>query len=100
MTIIDPLSASFAFSQSMSSLQKKSATFTSKADEMDRISTAARNDYLLSLAMANAHQKEFYNKQVSLIVVPKSSGNRGYGLSGLPEIGGAVFTTQNGSLMF
>ena len=50
--------------QSMSSLQKKGATITTKADEMDRLSTAARNEYLLSLAMANAHQKDFYNKQV------------------------------------
>ena len=50
----------------MSALQKKGATITTKADEMDRLSTAARNDYLLSLAMANAHQRDFYNKQVSL----------------------------------
>uniref|UniRef100_A0A6P7H4W5 Protein nervous wreck-like n=1 Tax=Diabrotica virgifera virgifera TaxID=50390 RepID=A0A6P7H4W5_DIAVI len=45
-----------SFFQSITSLQKNSAKVSSKRDQLEEKSTGARNDYLLCLAAANAHQ--------------------------------------------
>ncbi|OQR67541.1 FCH and double SH3 domains protein 2-like [Tropilaelaps mercedesae] len=45
---------------SISSLQKKNDKFSSRREACDIQSTKARNDYLLALAGANAHQKRYY----------------------------------------
>ncbi|XP_008553821.1 protein nervous wreck isoform X2 [Microplitis demolitor] len=49
-----------SFFQSITSLQKNSAKVTSKRDALEEKSTGARNDYLLSLAAANAHQNRYF----------------------------------------
>ncbi|XP_045134770.1 protein nervous wreck-like isoform X23 [Portunus trituberculatus] len=46
--------------QSIQSLQKNSAKFSAKRDACDEKSTGARNDYLLTLAASNAHQRRYY----------------------------------------
>ncbi|KAG7164728.1 nervous wreck-like, partial [Homarus americanus] len=46
--------------QSIQSLQKNSAKFSAKRDACDEKSAGARNDYLLSLAAGNAHQRRYY----------------------------------------
>lgn len=45
-----------SFFQSITSLQKNSAKVSSRRDALEEKSTGARNDYILSLAAANAHQ--------------------------------------------
>ncbi|XP_070197657.1 F-BAR and double SH3 domains protein 2-like isoform X2 [Littorina saxatilis] len=47
--------------QSMSGLQKTCAKLHSRMEASDIKSTAARNDYLLTMAAANAHQIRFYS---------------------------------------
>ncbi|KAL0279947.1 UNVERIFIED_CONTAM: hypothetical protein PYX00_001390 [Menopon gallinae] len=49
-----------SFFQSITSLQKNSAKVSSKRDQLEEKSTGARNDYLLSLAAANAHQRQYF----------------------------------------
>ncbi|XP_033223271.1 protein nervous wreck isoform X2 [Belonocnema kinseyi] len=49
-----------SFFQSITSLQKNSAKVSSKRDALEEKSTGARNDYILSLASANAHQNRYY----------------------------------------
>nr|CAD7424609.1 unnamed protein product [Timema monikensis] len=49
-----------SFFQSITSLQKNSAKVTSKREALEEKSTGARNDYLLSLASANAHQTRYF----------------------------------------
>ncbi|XP_051161839.1 protein nervous wreck isoform X2 [Leptopilina boulardi] len=49
-----------SFFQSITSLQKNSAKVSSKRDALEEKSTGARNDYLLSLASANAHQNRYF----------------------------------------
>ncbi|KZC08284.1 FCH and double SH3 domains protein 2, partial [Dufourea novaeangliae] len=49
-----------SFFQSITSLQKNSAKVSSKRDALEEKSTGARNDYLLSLAAANAHQNRYF----------------------------------------
>ncbi|KAE8746077.1 hypothetical protein FOCC_FOCC007200 [Frankliniella occidentalis] len=49
-----------SFFQSITSLQKNSAKVTSKKEMLEEKSTGARNDYLLSLASANAHQTRYF----------------------------------------
>lgn len=49
-----------SFFQSITSLQKNSARVTSRKEELEEKSTGARNDYLLSLAQANAHQNRYF----------------------------------------
>ncbi|KAK8388013.1 hypothetical protein O3P69_020117 [Scylla paramamosain] len=46
--------------QSIQSLQKNSAKFSAKRDACDEKSAGARNDYLLTLAASNAHQRRYY----------------------------------------
>lgn len=45
-----------SFFQSITSLQKNSAKVSSRRDALEEKSAGARNDYLLSLSAANAHQ--------------------------------------------
>lgn len=47
--------------QSRSSLQRASVKLKAKRSECNSKSTHARNDYLLMLAAANAHQQRYYN---------------------------------------
>lgn len=49
-----------SFFQSITSLQKNSARVTSRKEQLEEKSTGARNDYLLSLAAANAHQNRYF----------------------------------------
>lgn len=49
-----------SFFQSITSLQKNSARVTTRKEELEEKSTGARNDYLLSLASANAHQNRYF----------------------------------------
>uniref|UniRef100_A0A8D8YCV8 F-BAR and double SH3 domains protein 2 n=1 Tax=Cacopsylla melanoneura TaxID=428564 RepID=A0A8D8YCV8_9HEMI len=49
-----------SFFQSITSLQKNSAKVSSKKDMLEEKSSGARNDYLLSLAAANAHQTRYF----------------------------------------
>lgn len=49
-----------SFFQSITSLQKNSARVTTRKEELEEKSTGARNDYLLSLAAANAHQNRYF----------------------------------------
>ncbi|XP_026824284.1 F-BAR and double SH3 domains protein 2 isoform X2 [Ooceraea biroi] len=49
-----------SFFQSITSLQKNSAKVSSKRDALEEKSTGARNDYILSLAAANAHQNQYF----------------------------------------
>ncbi|XP_044257728.1 protein nervous wreck isoform X1 [Tribolium madens] len=48
------------FFTSITSLQKNSAKYSTKRDQLDEKSTGARNDYLLCLAAANAHQTRYF----------------------------------------
>ncbi|XP_037905426.1 protein nervous wreck isoform X2 [Hermetia illucens] len=49
-----------SFFQSITSLQKNSARVTTRKEQLEEKSTGARNDYLLSLASANAHQNRYF----------------------------------------
>lgn len=49
-----------SFFQSITSLQKNSARVSSRRDQLEEKSSGARNDYLLSLAAANAHQTRYF----------------------------------------
>ncbi|XP_050424568.1 protein nervous wreck [Adelges cooleyi] len=49
-----------SFFQSITSLQKNSAKVSSRREVLEEKSSGARNDYLLSLAAANAHQTRYF----------------------------------------
>lgn len=49
-----------SFFQSITSLQKNSARVTSRKEQLEEKSSGARNDYILSLAAANAHQNRYF----------------------------------------
>lgn len=49
-----------SFFQSIASLQKNSARVTSRKEQLEEKSTGARNDYILNLAAANAHQNRYF----------------------------------------
>ncbi|CAH4038563.1 unnamed protein product [Pieris brassicae] len=49
-----------SFFQSITSLQKNSAKVSSRRDQLEEKSTGARNDYLLSISAANAHQNRYF----------------------------------------
>ncbi|GAB0090261.1 Protein nervous wreck [Sergentomyia squamirostris] len=49
-----------SFFQSITSLQKNSARVTTRKEQLEEKSTGARNDYLLGLAAANAHQNRYF----------------------------------------
>ena len=46
--------------QSSKTLRKKAGSLSVKQEELDIKSTGARNDYILSLASANAHQELYF----------------------------------------
>ena len=48
--------------QSKSTLKSKAGKLSAKQEESDIKSTGARNDYLLSLETANAHQDRFVDR--------------------------------------
>ncbi|CAN9501047.1 unnamed protein product [Ophioblennius macclurei] len=50
--------------QSRSSLQRASVKLKAKRSECNSRSTHARNDYLLTLAAANAHQRRYYDNDL------------------------------------
>ncbi|KAJ8969465.1 hypothetical protein NQ317_015280 [Molorchus minor] len=62
------------FFQSITSLQKNSAKFSSKRDQLEEKSTGARNDYLLCLAAANAHQTRYFVVDFQLCMTTMESG--------------------------
>ncbi|XP_026326395.1 F-BAR and double SH3 domains protein 2 isoform X2 [Hyposmocoma kahamanoa] len=49
-----------SFFQSITSLQKNSAKVSSRRDQLEEKSAGARNDYILNLAAANAHQNRYF----------------------------------------
>lgn len=55
-----------SFFQSITSLQKNSARVTSRKEQLEERSTGARNDYLLSLASANAHQNRYFTVDLQM----------------------------------
>lgn len=58
-----------SFFQSITSLQKNSAKVSSRRDQLEEKSTGARNDYLLSIAAANAHQVRVSFKKLTQFLV-------------------------------
>ncbi|GFU35105.1 protein nervous wreck [Nephila pilipes] len=54
--------------QSISSLQKNSAKFSFRREACDIQATKARNDYVLALIAANAHQTKFYENDLPELV--------------------------------
>ncbi|XP_049786116.1 protein nervous wreck [Schistocerca cancellata] len=58
-----------SFFQSITSLQKNSAKVSSKREQLEEKSTGARNDYLLSIAAANAHQNRYFTKDLQNTMV-------------------------------
>ncbi|KAF8763558.1 Protein nervous wreck like protein [Argiope bruennichi] len=54
--------------QSISSLQKNSAKFSFRREACDIQATKARNDYVLALIAANAHQNKFYENDLPELV--------------------------------
>ncbi|XP_035226162.1 protein nervous wreck-like [Stegodyphus dumicola] len=54
--------------QSISSLQKNSAKFSFRREACDIQATKARNDYILALLAANAHQTKFYESDIPELV--------------------------------
>lgn len=55
-----------SFFQSITSLQKNSARVTSRKEQLEEKSTGARNDYILSLASANAHQNRYFTTDLQM----------------------------------
>ena len=51
-----------SFFQSKSTLKNKAGNLAVKQEEFDIKSTGARNDYILSVATANAHQHRYHNQ--------------------------------------
>ena len=49
-----------SFFQSKSTLKNKAGNLAVKQEEFEIKSTGARNDYILSLATANAHQHRYF----------------------------------------
>ncbi|XP_066149129.1 protein nervous wreck isoform X2 [Euwallacea fornicatus] len=63
-----------SFFQSITSLQKNSQKFSTKRDQLEEKSTGARNDYLLCLAAANAHQTRYFVIDLQLGMTTMESG--------------------------
>ncbi|CAG9856160.1 unnamed protein product [Phyllotreta striolata] len=63
-----------SFFQSITSLQKNSAKVSTKRDQLEEKSTGARNDYLLCLAAANAHQTRYFVVDLQLCMTTMESG--------------------------
>ncbi|XP_017781110.1 PREDICTED: F-BAR and double SH3 domains protein 2 isoform X2 [Nicrophorus vespilloides] len=62
-----------SFFQSITSLQKNSAKFSSKREQLEEKSAGARNDYLLCLAAANAHQNRYFVVDLQLAMTTMES---------------------------
>ena len=60
--------------QSKSSLKKQAVKMSAKQDESDIKSTGARNDYLLSLVTANAHQDRYFHYDLQSTVRDMEGG--------------------------
>ncbi|XP_030766013.1 protein nervous wreck isoform X3 [Sitophilus oryzae] len=63
-----------SFFQSITSLQKNSQKFSTKRDQLEEKSTGARNDYILCLAAANAHQNRYFVIDLQLGMSTMESG--------------------------
>ncbi|KAL3284906.1 hypothetical protein HHI36_019040 [Cryptolaemus montrouzieri] len=63
-----------SFFQSITSLQKNSAKFSSKREQLEEKSAGARNDYLLCLAAANAHQTRYFVIDLQQCMATMESG--------------------------
>ncbi|XP_045462322.1 protein nervous wreck isoform X4 [Harmonia axyridis] len=63
-----------SFFQSITSLQKNSAKFSSKREQLEEKSAGARNDYLLCLAAANAHQTRYFVVDLQQCMAALESG--------------------------
>ncbi|CAG9767480.1 unnamed protein product [Ceutorhynchus assimilis] len=63
-----------SFFQSITSLQKNSQKVSSKREQLEEKSTGARNDYLLCLAAANAHQTRYFVIDLQLGMTTMESG--------------------------
>lgn len=55
-----------SFFQSTKTLRRKAGNLSVKQEELDIKSTGARNDYILSLASANAHQEQYFKYDLSV----------------------------------
>ena len=53
-----------SFFQSTSTLKRRAGILSVKQEEIDIRSTGARNDYILSLATANAHQHRYFKNDL------------------------------------
>ncbi|KAK9877158.1 hypothetical protein WA026_016901 [Henosepilachna vigintioctopunctata] len=63
-----------SFFQSITSLQKNSAKFSTKREQLEEKSAGARNDYLLCLAAANAHQTRYFVIDLQQCMAAMESG--------------------------
>ncbi|XP_076265052.1 FCH and double SH3 domains nervous wreck [Rhynchophorus ferrugineus] len=63
-----------SFFQSITSLQKNSQKFSTKRDQLEEKSTGARNDYLMCLSAANAHQTRYFIIDLQLGMTTMESG--------------------------
>ena len=70
-----------SFFQSKTKLKAKAGNLSVKQDEVQIRSTGARNDYILSLATANAHQHQYFKNDL-----PVSALSVGTGKCPCPEI--------------
>ncbi len=57
-----------SFLVSKTTLRKQAGMLSAKQEELDIRSTGARNDYILSLATANAHQDRYYKHDLQVSV--------------------------------
>lgn len=55
-----------SFFQSTKTLRRKAGNLSIKQEELDIKSTGARNDYILSLAAANAHQEHYFKNDLQV----------------------------------
>ena len=55
-----------SFFQSTKALRKKAGSLSVRQEELDIKSTGARNDYILSLASANAHQEQYFKHDLQV----------------------------------
>ncbi|KAF5277094.1 hypothetical protein FQA39_LY06332 [Lamprigera yunnana] len=62
-----------SFFQSITSLQKNSAKFSTKRDQLEEKSSGARNDYILCLSAANAHQNRYFVVDLQLAMTSMES---------------------------
>ena len=55
-----------SFFQTTKALRKKAGNLSVKQEELDIKSTGARNDYILGLASANAHQEQYFKHDLQV----------------------------------